>query len=112
MRGDKAQRVSTRQQGGTLTPNVDPSVADDVLLGFVTLRSPLRQHSWLTDNFSRLPAWVCILVTPRDEASTKSALLRTYKPVELCVDETCNQQVWHSALLLLCCPEGVEMQPI
>ena len=32
MRGGKAQRMSTPQQGGTLTPNVDPFVVDDVLL--------------------------------------------------------------------------------
>ena len=46
----------------------------------------------LADHFPRLPKWVRVIVTSRDETRIKKVLERVYTPLELRVDEARNQQ--------------------
>ena len=46
----------------------------------------------ITDHLSKLPPWIRIIITSRDEAAIKKALLTTYKPTELKCDEKRNKQ--------------------
>jgi hypothetical protein len=46
----------------------------------------------LTDHFAKLPAWVRVAVTSREEANIPKELMEAYTPLELRVDEARNQQ--------------------
>ena len=46
----------------------------------------------ITDYFSKLPRWIRLIITSRDEDTIKRALYTKYEPTELRCDEERNKQ--------------------